>query len=272
MLQLISALSNNLPAVLPGTVGATITALQILTAAVSFSNEANPQTRAKYSKFAVEDKNAKKMIGSRDGMTLIYLPAFLTCCALYFLPKISNISIFPEQNIAEIFLIIHFGKRLLEVLFLHKYSGKVERDLSIGIGIYYALGSLLISCVALPDFNINSDIIIAGAGLFATGICGNFYHHYLLAKLRDSKAVGSYKYVVPKGGLFEYVAAPHYLFELIGWLGIAVVSQHLNAYLVFLCMTSYLSGRAYAQNEWNKKKFSSSEWDESKKNIIPFIY
>lgn len=205
-------------------------------------------------------------------MTLIYLPAFLTCTAMYVLPKVSDLSFLPQQNLAEIFLIVHFAKRLLEVFFLHKYSGKVDRDLSIGIGIYYALASLLVSCVAFPDFDFESNVIKAGTALFATGICGNFYHHYLLAKLRDSKALGTYKYVAPRGGLFEYVAAPHYLFELIGWLGIAVVSQHLNAYLVFLCMTSYLSGRSYAQNEWNKKKFSEDEWDRSKKNILPFVY
>jgi len=108
--------------------------------------------------------------------------------------------------------------------------------------------------------------------LFGVGIAGNLYHHYLLANLRDSKNTDGPKYVAPKGGLFNYVAAPHYFFELLGWLGIAVVAQQMNAYLVFVCMTSYLAGRAYSQNGWNRSKFSESDWPASRKNVIPFIF
>eukprot|EP00555_Chaetoceros_dichaeta_P007428 CAMPEP_0198270584 /NCGR_PEP_ID=MMETSP1447-20131203/45615_1 /TAXON_ID=420782 /ORGANISM="Chaetoceros dichaeta, Strain CCMP1751" /LENGTH=66 /DNA_ID=CAMNT_0043962685 /DNA_START=94 /DNA_END=291 /DNA_ORIENTATION=+ len=64
---------------------------------------------------------------------------------------------------------------------------------------------------------------VVGTGLFAVGIIGNFYHHYLLATLRSSGDSQSKKrYVAPNGGLFDYVAAPHYLFELILWLGISI--------------------------------------------------
>jgi hypothetical protein len=92
-------------------------------------------------------------------------------------------------------------------------------------------------------------------------MAGNLYHHYLLANLRggSKKTDGEKKYVAPKGGLFNYVAAPHYFFELLGWLGIAVVAQQMNAYLVFLSMASYLSGRAYSQNGWNRSEFSEAD-------------
>ena len=109
--------------------------------------------------------------------------------------------------------------------------------------------------------------------LFGIGLAGNFYHHFLLAKLRkDSKKADGARYIAPKGGLFNFVAAPHYLFELIGWLGIAVVAQHMNAYLVFMSMTSYLTGRAVSQNAWNRSKFSKEEWPGTRKNIVPFIF
>ena len=104
------------------------------------------------------------------------------------------------------------------------------------------------------------------------GLLGNFYHHYILATLRGSDSRNNRKYVAPHGGLFNYVAAPHYFFELIGWLGIAVVAQQLNAFLVFTSMTSYLSGRAVNHNMWNKKKFDDAEWPESRKNLVPFIF
>ena len=50
--------------------------------------------------------------------------------------------------------------------------------------------------------------------MFAVGSAGNLYHHHLLASLRKGGDTG---YKVPMGGLFELVAAPHYLFELVAW-------------------------------------------------------
>jgi hypothetical protein len=95
----------------------------------------------------------------------------------------------------------------------------------------------------------------------------------LLASLRTSKdhVVGK-NYVAPQGGLFQYVAAPHYLFELIGWLGIAIASQRLTPYLNFLSMSAYLAARSYNQNEWNKTKFGEKGWPTSRKQMIPFVY
>ena len=74
---------------------------------------------------------------------------------------------------------------------------------------------------------------------------------------------------MPSSGLFKYSAAPHYLFELIGWLGIGLTSQSVIGLLVFLWMASYLSERARAQNEWNASKFEN--WG-NKKNMIPGVW
>jgi very-long-chain enoyl-CoA reductase len=100
----------------------------------------------------------------------------------------------------------------------------------------------------------------------------NFYHHYLLASLRSDDSCSGGKYHPPKGGLFEYVAAPHYLFELIAWAGIAIASQHLTGYLNLLSMSGYLFARSQNQNNWNRKKFDEKEWPKSRKNLIPFLY
>jgi len=275
MLTTVTSIASALPPIVPGIGGAVLTGIQALAIASNFSMETNSQTRAQYSKFAQakdenEDKNS--MIGSRDGMTLIYLPAFAVSSALFVLPEVANLPFLPQQSLAEFFLMLHFGKRLLEVFYLHKYSGKVGRDLSIGIGFYYGLVSLLVCCVASPATGVGSDMIGAESALFAIGTAGNLYHHSILAGLRDSGKTDDKSYIAPKGGLFDFVAAPHYLFELMAWLGIAMVSQHLNAYLVFFSMTSYLSGRAYSQNEWNMSKFSDEEWPRSRKNIVPFLF
>ena len=46
-----------------------------------------------------------------------------------------------------------------------------------------------------------------GLGIFCTGQLCNLFHHYKLANLRSP---GSYRYVVPSGGLFGFVVCPQY--------------------------------------------------------------
>jgi very-long-chain enoyl-CoA reductase len=68
------------------------------------------------------------------------------------------------------------------------------------------------------------------------------------------------------------VAAPHYLFELLAWLGICLVAQQANVMLVFASMTSYLCGRAKATNKFNMETFTDKEWPRSRKAILPGIF
>ena len=154
LISSVSTIANNLPPILPGIGGAVLTGLQVLVASTSFSQETNPETTSQYSKFAPQNKESSQtMIGSRDGMTRIYLPAFVVSSALYILPEFIDLSFLPQQTLAGQFVIVLFLKRLLEVYFLHRYSGIVSLNLSTGIGIYYALVSTLICSVAYPATN-----------------------------------------------------------------------------------------------------------------------
>lgn len=269
LLPALTAVTNNLPPLMPGYGGAAFTAYQVLSTAALHSIESNSKTTMPYSKFAQTGKVEKgeTMINSKAGMTIIYLPALITSLSIVTLGYADVIPVLPST--AGILVFLLFLKRQLEVLYLHKYSGKVSVATSSSIGIFYALTSAIICCVASPSPDMNSTII--GESLFAVGSMGNLYHHWKLAQLRkDSTA--SAKYSAPRGGLFDYVAAPHYLFELIAWLGIAVASEHGNAYLVCASMTSYLSGRSVSQNKWNREKFSEEEWPLERKNMVPFLF
>lgn len=275
MLTSVVSLANHLPPIAPGVSGALITGLQVVATLTSFSAEANPKTTAQYSKFASQAPQATqetKMIASRDGMTLIYLPSLIVSSLICYLPQVtSGLSFLPDVTLAGLFVIAHFFKRIMEVYFVHKYSGKVSQNLSAGIGIYYALVSALICFVANPAKN-GSVTTTVGSALFGIGLLGNLYHHNLLANLRNSKKTDGQKYIAPNGGLFDYVAAPHYFFELLGWLGIALVAEQMNVFLVFTSMSSYLSGRAVSQNAWNRSQFSEADWPATRKNVIPFIF
>ena len=252
-----------------GLPGGLITLFLAAGALTSYANEANPQTRVPYSKFFHDDASKQQQpektppaeVSSKTGMTMIY--------GLPFSAAVLSLAITQAATLAGILVVIHFAKRLLEVQFVHSYSGGMARDTGLMIGTYYSLVAVLICSLATGTPTEASAIW--GTSLFTIGSFGNLYHHILLARLRNNKTTGSKSYSVPSGGLFEYAAAPHYLFELMAWLGIAVASQHANVFLVFAAMSSYLAGRSVSQNDWNRQKFQE-EWPVDRKNMIPYLF
>jgi very-long-chain enoyl-CoA reductase len=246
-------------------------AFQALGIIGGYSGEAqNPMPYSKFAASSVAKKGGKsKMIPSRIGMLIIYVPAtivaFVFQCILPLLKKDAS-----TPSVAGWMVLAHFLKRDLEVMLLHKYSGETELNAARLIGLMYALTAFMICLVATPVARTPVEFFVS-SGLFVVGSLGNLYHHYLLAQLRASSK-SSRKYVAPRGGLFNHVAAPHYMFELIAWLGIALASHQLTGYLNLLSMTMYLTARSQNQNKWNREKFDEKEWPASRKNMIPGIY
>jgi steroid 5-alpha reductase family enzyme len=111
------------------------------------------------------------------------------------------------------------------------------------------------------------DLKYPGILLFLIGTSGNFYHHYLLSKLRGE---GEREYKVPNGGLFDFVICPHYLFEIIGFLGISFISQTSYAFSFTLGTIFYLMGRSYATRRWYLSKFE--DFSEDVKALIPYVF
>jgi len=243
--------------------GVGATAAQALLIGSRFQGEMT--SPAKYSKFAADSTQYDDPIPGKQGMFFAYAPA--TAVSLYQFVVTSNL-----HNVAAGLLFLHFLKRTLEVLFLHSFGGTMSRNTSFLISTFYSLDTLLVSSFALNVPDIDPTFMTVGIVLFAIGELGNFYHHYLLTTLRKDRKKSSQRYVAPKGGLFEYVAMPHYLFELISWLGIAFCAQQLNGFLEVLSHTSYLMGRAYQTNQLYFKTFSDVEWPRSRKNIFPYLY
>ena len=62
---------------------------------------------------------------------------------------------------------------------------------------------------------------------------------------------------------------PHYLFELIAWLGIAIVAQDFNVFMVFASMFTYLLTRAKATKTWYLKNVEN--YPVERKFLIPFL-
>lgn len=201
-------------------------------------------------------------IPPRLGMFVLY---FAPIAAIY----ISARDYLPSATVIQwvVFgsVVIHFSKRVLESLFLHKYSGPVGTFTTILIACFYSLAAYIIGWLnrsPIPEMDI---WFATGILLFFLGIGGNFYHHKLLADLRKK----SLDYFIPKGGLFKYVVCPHYLFEIITWTGIFLLSRHLGALLVLIFIVAYLTARSLRTLKWYHEKFK--KFPKDRKAILPFI-
>lgn len=145
---------------------------------------------------------------------------------------------------------------------------EVEAMISISLSYFLSSSTMIYTQqLMLPLQEPSIDLKFIGIPLFLVGIGGNFYHHYLLSKLRSE---GEKEYKIPKGGLFSLVICPHYLFEIIGFWGISCISQTLYSFCFSLGTTFYLMGRSYATRRWYESKFEDFPKDVNA--LIPFIF
>ncbi|KAJ6311290.1 hypothetical protein OIU77_013124 [Salix suchowensis] len=224
-----------------------------------------------YSKFwnLNPEKSSRKQIklSSRTGMLVLYVPAFLSGAVSFVLYPNHDLRLF----LVKATLTIHFFKRVVEVLCVHKYSSSgVVLDSAIPItSSYFSATSTMIYGQYLtrgfPEPQL--DLKYPGILLFLLGIIGNFYHHQVLASLRtkDDK-----EYKIPKGGLFDLVVCPHYLFEVLGFVGIFFISQTLYSFCFTLGTIVYLIGRSYATRRWYLSKFE--DFPKDVKALIPYVF
>lgn len=261
--------------------------LNILSGFASFGASSSGST-TEYSKFASESlKEApQSRISSKSGMLLFYSPA-LFLSAIYFASSIFGIdfesalhlpfSIGVNGDTTSLRLTLlstvvmaHFLKRVLETLFLHKYSGYMSVSSARIIPVHYFLTTLsMLWCQflvePLPSLSIN--LIWPGVIVSFFGMAGNLYHHYVLSTLRSNPEEG---YKIPRGGLFHYVICPHYLFEIIGFLGFVMIGQTFSGLAAFAFTGFYLAGRSRSTLDWYKSKFP--EFPKERKALIPFLF
>jgi hypothetical protein len=201
-------------------------------------------------------------ISTRTGMVILY-SAPLIALVISALPYLSNPTNIQLLVFTSVF--IHFAKRVLESLFLHKYSGPVGIFTTLMIASFYSFAAFLIGYLNRTPLQTMDAWSYLGIVLFAVGIIGNFNQHKALADLRKD----SMEYKIPHGGLFEYVVCPHYLFEIIAWTGIFLLSRHLGAFLVLAFIIAYLSARSLRTLAWYRERFNNFPAD--RKGIFPFV-
>ena len=181
-------------------------------------------------------------------------------------------------------------RRFLEVLLLHECSKEIPNSIVKGLVAHFGIAIGFLNfyilqteakphTVAVSEQAIRYDV--EGCGIFIVSQIESVRHHAILRGLRESAAVvgtphtkkrGRDKgalYHIPKGGLFDACACPHYMYEAVGWFAIAVCVRHLYAWALAVQMTLILMGRAFRTRNWYREKFD--DYPASMAAFIPYI-
>lgn len=192
----------------------------------------------------------------------------------------------PDEVVIGVMVLwgLHFLRRFAEVLFLHDYRRRVWKTECILLPLYHLVMSFWIgwSCnYYLGYFTPFYPILISGAVLFIVGEIGNCAGHVRLFKLRRKpySAVEMERtpsqHVLPKGFLFQVICCPHYVFEIITWIGFSILSCTLASYvfafftLIIMCVKGRMRYSAYCREFHGRSNVP--RYNKKRKAIIPYI-
>lgn len=128
----------------------------------------------------------------------------------------------------------------------------------------------------------NSDALLAGASRpppwsgfhFWVGTAvffGGFtIHSHSDQVIRKLRAPGDTHYSIPNGGMFRWVSNPHYLGEIVQWIGWAMLTWSLAGLAFALFTFCNLAPRAISNHAWYRKRFP--DYPAKRKVLIPGIY
>lgn len=179
---------------------------------------------------------------------------------IYPTPSLSP-SALPEptslQKLSLVLVTIHFLKRELETLFVHRFSSATMPAFNIvkNSGHYWLLSGLNLAYFAYgnshTEISSNPVPVIVAIALFVFGELANLNSHLALKALRpanDPTARG-----IPKGFGFSWVTCPNYLFEIISWAGIWIINS-LTGRSGFLSSALFVAVAGGQMALWAQKK------------------
>jgi very-long-chain enoyl-CoA reductase len=171
---------------------------------------------------------------------------------------------------------VHFARRAAESAGVHRY-GKPRvptGDVITEYAYYWGFAAWNAASLTSPGYRAPAPALVAfGIGVFTLAELGNAKAHRLL---RDLRPAGTTVRVIPRGFLFERVSCPHYLFEILSWVGFAIVAQTWAALAFLIVGAGILGSWAHARHQAYLKDFDGHEGREkypaARRALIPGIF
>jgi 3-oxo-5-alpha-steroid 4-dehydrogenase 1 len=203
-------------------------------------------------------------VSARLGWTVMELPALLVVIACFALDERR------ASATAWVFFTLwclHYGRRIFF------YALRLSRD-SAPMPVLMSLSGALFNVVngwlqgrgllARGDEWRRDPRFALGALLFLAGMAVNWHADRTLQRLR-AQGTG---YVIPRGGLFDRVACPNYLGEIVEWCGWAVMTWSPAGASFAVWTAANLAPRARSHLRWYRDRFP--DYPTRRRALIPF--
>ncbi|KAH9997146.1 3-oxo-5-alpha-steroid 4-dehydrogenase-domain-containing protein [Russula compacta] len=251
---------------------------------------------------ALDDDAILAAAGIRDGGELVvkdlgpqisWRTVFLTEYAgplvihpiIYHLPNLfyrDSLERSQLQKYVYAMVIIHFAKRELETVFVHRFSHATMplRNIFKNSLHYHVFSGLFLAYPLYgPTYAANSPYIRgtlrsnpqflwACAAVWVFAELSNLSTHVTVRNLRPP---GSKKRAIPYGYGFGLISYPNYFFESVAWAAVAYMSGSWAAWLFWGISTAQMMSWAAKKHRAYKKEFGK-EFPRQRKAMIPFIF
>jgi len=237
-----------------------ITYLWIIIALIIFP--INLIYKAPYGKHST--KKWGKTIDNKTGWVLMEFPALITCPLIYYIVA-EEISL----SIGFIFIWIthYFNRTIIYPLKIKTKGKKIPIAIVASAFFFNVINGILNGyfIATIPFESISFICILIGFIIFIIGLYINISSDNTLIKLRTNQK----GYVIPKGGLFNYVSCPNFFGEIIEWLGFAIMTLNLGSISFLIWTICNLIPRSKAHHNWYKENFE--KYPSKRKAVIPYL-
>jgi protein-S-isoprenylcysteine O-methyltransferase Ste14 len=206
---------------------------------------------------------------NRTAWVLMELPALLVITTLVLISPVRGM---PQAWVPLSFWVIHYSYRTFFFPALMHPSDKTFPALLVLFAIAFNTLNGYNNAAALitagqRNLPMPSLHFFIGAGIFVAGFAMHFHADKIIRELRKP---GEDTYRIPRGGLFRWVSSPHYLGEIIQWVGWAVMTWSLAGVAFALFTFCNLAPRAVSNHRWYRERFA--DYPPERKIIIPGFF
>jgi very-long-chain enoyl-CoA reductase len=158
------------------------------------------------------------------------------------------------QLLALLLWVLHYVKRLLETVYIHKFSHATMPIFNLLKNCSYYWGFAAAIAYVISDYKYTPPPLIMkclGVLIWLVGECCNLICHLHLSTLR--KGPNDTSHPVPTHFFFTLVVCPNYLFEIVSWLGFNIVCVVFSSFHVFYTSYSFPiphSGHVHGHRIW----------------------
>jgi len=224
-----------------------------------------------------------KDLGTQIGWSTVFLAEYIGPIFTYLIFYLARGPIYGAtqpttqiQNIACAMYVGHYVKRVLETIFIHRFSkatmpiGNLFKNCSYYWG-FSAFISYFVNHPLYTPAGCNTCLYI-GLGTYLFGELGNLSCHIAFKNMRPP---GTKTRVIPMPNsnpftlLFNLVSCPNYTYEVISWIGFAIFTCVFYAALFAVVGGGQMLQWALGKHKNYKKEFE--KYPKGRKAMIPFI-